>query len=613
MKNTSSRLPQSSRNGVVNQYTVKLVSSGYSLDQVHRIVVAGLRGFEKKVKKQLAGKGLIHQSAAGGAAKRNRKKLLDKTNWFRGKKQDQEEGSDDEYMEQHHHHKGTRKEQRSDTTTTNMSSNKKVQIRTSTVLFVEQTPRGELARRFREAEKGLSRLTGFRVKVVERCGTKVVNILHKSNPWAESRCQRTDCYPCKTGDDSDCFKRNILYFSTCAMCKQEGKEQVYVGESSRSSYERGGEHERDFQRRNEDSHILKHLEIVHPGVVEPQFQFRVAQTFQSALARQVSEAVMIRRKGEAVINSKGVYNRCYLPRLTIEQNQGNETTSRQHDNPDIHTPDETETWQTLHTSKRGRKPTVVTTTNKRRRKEEEGVVAKEWGEEEPTRDPNMTRFLMSTEGGRISSRKYKQTKIKQHPGNLKQENEDIPENKVNPCQKENAKRKMLYSYQDFERDCKRRRPEFSPEVELELELKENGVSKNQQVKGGESKIIFFSLFSKTNANLNHNKMFKQTKPKPKLSSALRKRKSKVNSAQACKSEPGMDIRKYLDKGSNQKGWEIDQVNSTQTRLTDQQEAIQIKVKVQTKKPLKGAAASVKLSTSLAPVLSRDQAYNSEID
>ena len=160
MKNTSSRLPQSSRNEVVNQYTIKLASSGYSLDQVHRIVVAGLRGFEKKVKKQLAGKGLIHQSAAGGAAKRNRKKLLDRTNWFRGKKQDQEEGEEKEHIEQNHHHKETRKEQRNNIT--DMSSSKEVKtMRTSSVLFVEQTPRGELARRFREAEKGLSRLTGF--------------------------------------------------------------------------------------------------------------------------------------------------------------------------------------------------------------------------------------------------------------------------------------------------------------------------------------------------------------------------------------------------------------------------------------------------------------------
>ena len=117
------------------------------------------------------------------------------------------------------------------------------------------------------------------------------------------------------------------------------------------------------------------------------------------------------------------------------------------------------------------------------------------------------------------------------------------------------------------------------------------------MKDGKSKeIIFFSLFSKSNASLSHNKMFKQTKQKPKLSSALRKRKSKVNSAQTCNSKPGMDIRKFLNKGQNQKGWEI-----------DQQEAIKLKVKVQTMKPLKGAAAPVQMFTSLAPLVSRDQA------
>ena len=388
-------------------------------------------------------------------------------------------------------------------------------------------------------------------------------------------------------------KRNILYFSTCIMCKQEGKEQVYVGESSRSSYERGGEHEKDFERRMGDSHILKHLEVVHPGVIEPKFEFRVAQTFQSALTRQVSEAVMIRRKGDAVINSKGVYNRCYLPRLTIEQNQERETTSRPPEDQENHFLEETGTWQTMNNSKRGREPTKASIDNKRRRKDEEGTIAKEWGEEEPTRDPRITRFLMSKNTEEKPSRKYKQTKLKQQqlPGNLQQEKE----NKVNQGQKENGKRKMMYSFQDFQRDCKRRRPEFSPEVELEWELKNDKYVYASKCGESKEKIIFFSLFSKSNANLNHKKMFKQTKPKPKLSSAMRKKKSKVNSAQTCISEPGLDIRKYLIEGGglSQKGQGLNQRNSTQDGHFDQ-EAIQIKVnvKVQTGKPLKGAAASV---------------------
>ena len=59
------------------------------------------------------------------------------------------------------------------------------------------------------------------------------------------------------------------------------------------------------------------MQTFHPEA-DPDFKFRVKQTFKSAVVRQVSEAVMIKRKGKAVINSKGVYNRCTLPRLVLE-------------------------------------------------------------------------------------------------------------------------------------------------------------------------------------------------------------------------------------------------------------------------------------------------------
>ena len=76
---------------------------------------------------------------------------------------------------------------------------------------------------------------------------------------------------------------------------------------------------RDCLGRKEDSHMWKHMEDAHAGEKSPDFSFKVIKTFQSALMRQVSEAVRVERRGK-VLNSKGIYNRCSLPRLTVQQN-----------------------------------------------------------------------------------------------------------------------------------------------------------------------------------------------------------------------------------------------------------------------------------------------------
>ena len=66
------------------------------------------------------------------------------------------------------------------------------------VLFVPYTVGGELARRLREAEAKLETLTGYRLKVVERSGTKLVDILTKSDPWQGADCGRKGCILCLT-------------------------------------------------------------------------------------------------------------------------------------------------------------------------------------------------------------------------------------------------------------------------------------------------------------------------------------------------------------------------------------------------------------------------------
>ena len=473
LKNTSQGLPQHVKNKVIDQYCTKLASSGYGNKQIHSIITAGLRGFVKLSKKQ------IHRPAATTRRERNLKKLTGKTQWFRSKKKEDKNSKADKT--------GKHQARRPPTTQKHPDNvQKQKEIRTTSVLFIEQTPNGELARRFREAEIELAKITGFRIKIVERNGTKVKNILHVTNPWAEGICERPDCYPCATGETKCCFKRNIVYTNTCRQCtRAEGKEGAgawYVGETSRSAFERGGEHWRDWKKKQPDSHIYKHLELAHPDQEQPDFEFRVKGSFRSALERQVTEAVLIRRAGAAALNSKGVYNRCSLPRLAVECE--NKTSKEQTDEGKGADPI---MWQYRKQPKR-----AVTEQARRPRKKQR--IEKEEGE-------------VTLQG----LRKRKAEEIR--------------------------------SLDEFNSVCKKMRPEFDPELECD-NLQDKGTVRNSSISiKSKSKIIFFSVFTKTNKELNNQIMFKSNKQFEK--SKLKFKKRKNGSSQTGKGGRGVDIRTFL--------------------------------------------------------------------
>ena len=157
--------------------------------------------------------------------------------------------------------------------------------------------------------------------MVEMGGSSLGQLFSNRNPWAGTACGRTDCYTCHQGGNSerkeDCFRRNILYKSTCVTCEdreiEKGKtsknkkgkadlsgKNVYVGETSRSLYERSREHVKDGADRTEDSHIAKHWEQVHKGEPMPEFRFKIV-SFKDSLSRHVAESARIDLRGEGCI------------------------------------------------------------------------------------------------------------------------------------------------------------------------------------------------------------------------------------------------------------------------------------------------------------------------
>ena len=201
------------------------------------------------------------------------------------------------------------------------------------VLFCPQTPFGALANKLKETEKLLSELCGETVKIVERSGTTIKQILVKSNPWQKGTvCSRaeTDCLLCQTGKGKwDCRKRSLVYETFCLRCKAavesgvpDAKEAIYPGETARSGSERAKEHFDDYKDNKESSHMVKHFTSSHREDQErPQFGMRVVRYHTSAVHRQIHEACLIwqraRQRDVMVLTSKSM-GRGSLKRLVVE-------------------------------------------------------------------------------------------------------------------------------------------------------------------------------------------------------------------------------------------------------------------------------------------------------
>ena len=106
-----------------------------------------------------------------------------------------------------------------------------------------------------------------------------------------------------------------------------------MGESARSLCERAEEHVEAYQNKLEDSHMFKHQQLDHKeDLVPPTFKFQLVGTFPDAFTRQIAEAIRVEHKGGRVLNSKGIYNRCNLPRLVVNMNgQEDRGLVREHD------------------------------------------------------------------------------------------------------------------------------------------------------------------------------------------------------------------------------------------------------------------------------------------
>ena len=322
---------------VVENFTRQSKNSGWDRKETREMIISGYRGWQRRLKRRVEECGLEYRNAASSLPTRARKKLTGKEDWYRKK------NCMEKIEEQKNLYKKRLKKKQL------VKPKKDRQSNNIAVMFVPYTIGGELAKRLREAEAQLEGQTGYRIKIVERTGTKVEDLLHRSNPWQGQDCGRKECLLCKTKvkldrfKEQDCTKRCIVYETWCLTCEmreisriedEEEDEKVrrekirnfkrykYIGETSRSIYERGLEHDRDWKELKKDSHMVKHFFDVHEEeeAEEMEFGMRIVNACRSAFNRQISESVEIQNNKDKhhILNSRSEYNRCALPRLTAK-------------------------------------------------------------------------------------------------------------------------------------------------------------------------------------------------------------------------------------------------------------------------------------------------------
>ena len=274
---------------------------------------------------------------------------MEKTTWYKDRKNDDQDEDDRKIGK-----RGCKGGKVGD------KSKKRGKSKIKAVMFVPYTHGRRLAKKLREAEISLEELTGYRLKIVERGGRKLEDLLHRSNPWEGKDCERQNCLPCQTKlvtgkySNQSCSKRSAVYETWCKNCEDKNgvdseiiemkcmtdrivemnggdrqpdgikREKIlfkYVGETARSVFERGHEHLSDVLNLSQKSHILRHYVESHSGedLDTIRFNMKVIRFTKTAFERQILESVLIQEnRHHNLLNSKSEYNRCSIPRITLK-------------------------------------------------------------------------------------------------------------------------------------------------------------------------------------------------------------------------------------------------------------------------------------------------------
>ena len=196
----------------------------------------------------------------------------------------------------------------------------------TSVLFVPATKDSVLFNAVSSAEEKItSDNLSWDIKVVEKGGTPLASVFMTQIPVLDGCPLGSACVVCEN-DGMRCSKRGVVYKATCQTCKDnnnspnEGTEYTYIGETSRPVRSRVKEHMDSLNNLNPTSFQVTHWMDVHSmDTTPPSFSFKILESYQDPLSRQLSEAVNIIYSGN--LNKKTEFQVNDLYRMVTEQDK----------------------------------------------------------------------------------------------------------------------------------------------------------------------------------------------------------------------------------------------------------------------------------------------------
>ena len=301
MKNTSRSLPWSHLEEAVSAYSKDLRRGGFSREWIRNALEAATVGYTRMVENEVKGISLINRPEHKGRKSRMVKKLRGKATWFKkiGNKNAPKIPN------------GLRKPYKTRIPQQGIEANRN-QTPPESVLFIPFTPNGGLKKALQEAESQLNRFSFGRVKMVETLDRKLNVLLSNTSPWRNDHCGRDHCPSCES-KPGQCLRRNIVYKISCMNCPH-----YYWGESHRTLYDRISEHFQDLKEMKEETPLVNHMLLHHPGDT-PEFSIKAERSYKTSLGRQIGEAIKIgMSESRFLMNSKTEWGGNKIPRVVVE-------------------------------------------------------------------------------------------------------------------------------------------------------------------------------------------------------------------------------------------------------------------------------------------------------
>ena len=173
----------------------------------------------------------------------------------------------------------------------------------------------------RKRESELDKNSDFKIKIVEKGGKKLKDILVNKNPFPEQPCEEVHCPLCGITPYTDppdkpsrvrCDTLNVGYRWTCTSCNM-----VYEGETGRNLRIRSKEHLKDLAKHKTDRPMVKHIDEKHNGQ-NVKFRVSITSKFYDALSRQANEGVRIQNNRGHIINTKAEFNHPKINRIRLD-------------------------------------------------------------------------------------------------------------------------------------------------------------------------------------------------------------------------------------------------------------------------------------------------------